>query len=155
VALCDLGRFDEAAAEVARHRAAYADPAHPETAHRLAWIDGRIARGRGDAAAAEGLLLAARNGYLAAANPFNAALIALDLAEQYQAEGRTAAVRRIAEATVGVFAAGGVHREALRAAALFRDAAVAERLTAGLLAHLRGWFAQARRNPRLPFAPPG
>jgi hypothetical protein len=54
-----------------------------------------------------------------------------------------------------VFAAGGVHREALRAAALFRDAAVAERLTAGLLAHLRGWFAQARRNPRLPFAPPG
>ena len=150
-----MGRFDDAAAQLAHYRAAYAEPDQPEPASRLAWIEGRIARGLGDGATAEAHLAAARNGYLAAGNPFNASLVALDLAELYREQGRTAEVRRVAEATVEVFGASEVHREALRAATLFRDAAVAEQLTLQLLAQLRAYFAQASRNPRLPFAPSG
>jgi hypothetical protein len=144
VALTDLGRFAEAAALIADNRPLYEDPDSPETALRLAWIEGRLARGLDDEEAAERRLARAREGYAAAGNAFNAALVALDLAELYLAGGRTAEVKPLARATAEVFAERDVAPEVLRAAALFHEAAAAERLTLELLAHLRDAFDHRR-----------
>lgn len=144
IALTDLGRYAEAAALIAEHRPLYEDPDKPETAFRLAWIEGRLARGLGDEEAAERHFALARQGYAAAGNAFNAALVALDLAELYLARGRTAEVQPLARATAEVFADRDVAPEVLRAAALFHEAAAAERLTLELLARLRDAFDHGR-----------
>ena len=147
LALADLGRFAEAAALIAENRPLYEDPSKPETSLRLAWIEGRVARGLGDPDAAERQLARAREGYAAAGNPFNSALVALDLAELYLAQGRTAEVKPLARATAEVFADRDVAPEVLRAARLFHEAAAAEGVTLELLARLREALDRGRRMP--------
>ena len=85
---------------------------------------------------------------------YDASLVTLDLTEVYVGQGRTAEVKRLAQATVGVFAGQAVHAEAARALAIFQKAAAAERVTLDLIARLHAYFerAQARRGAaeRLP-----
>lgn len=153
--LCQLGRHDEAAGVVAAHRALYARFADPPTQLLLTWLEGRIARGRGDVEGGERHLLDARNRYLGQGLSLDAALVTLDLAEIYVGEGRTAEVKRLAEATVGVFADQAIHAEAERALRLFQRAAVAEQVTIELIARLRSLLERTRHEPGLPFEPSG
>ena len=139
LALClaDAGDFAAASRVVEDARPLYERCDDRWTRLRLAWLEGRIARGLGDPEAAEGHLRRAVDGYLEDRHAFNATLAALDLAELYLEQARTAEVKALADATCTALAALDVPPEAARAARLFAQAAAAERLTAALLARLR------------------
>lgn len=154
--LCELGRHVDAAEALEDARPLYDLFDDAWTQLRLAWLEGTIARGRGDLERAEELLRAAREGFLAQESAYDAALVSLELAGLYLDQGRTAAVRRLAEEMVGTFRFLGVRREALAAAALFAEAAARERVTAELMARLALYLHQAQGPGPIPaFDPRG
>ena len=55
---------------------------------------------------------------------------------------------------VGVFEEKEIHREALTAMVLFRDAAELDRVSLQLVAELARFLSQAQADPALPFRPP-
>jgi hypothetical protein len=150
---CQTGDFGAAAALVEANRSLYRSFGDLEVKLRWSWLEGRVARGLGERAAAEQLLAETRNGYLGRGQGFPGALVTLDLAELYLAEGRTAEVKRLAAASATVFEAQDVYAEAARALRLFCEAAAAERLTVELIARLRTYFERAQRDRTLHFEP--
>jgi len=142
--LCDLGHHVDASEVLERARPLYDLYDDPWTRLRLAWLEGTIARGRGEVKRAEERLRTAREGFLAEESAYDAALVSLELAALYLDEGRTAAVRRLAREMVGTFRFLGVRREALAAAALFAEAAERERVTARLVARLALYLRQSQ-----------
>ena len=93
--LCQRGEFAAAAELVAANRPLYEELGDSWVGTRLAWLEARIARGLGDAEAAERHLRAALNAFLGEGNGFNAALAALDLGRLLLEQGRTVEVKRI------------------------------------------------------------
>jgi hypothetical protein len=138
LALCSAGDFATAAVVAAEAHPLYERCDDRWSRHRLAGLEGRIARGLGDAEAAERHFRRALDGFLEDGHAFNATLAALDLAELYLEQARTAEVKALADTTCTALAALDCPPEAARAARLFAQAAAAERLTAALLARLRG-----------------
>jgi tetratricopeptide (TPR) repeat protein len=130
--LLEAGRLGEVQALLPEARRLTA--AHGEGADRLrfAWFEGILARDVGDAATAEGALLEARQRYVDREAPYEAALVSLDLAVLYAEQGRSAETRRLAEEMLPIFESREIGREALATLMLFQQAALAERLTAGL-----------------------
>jgi tetratricopeptide (TPR) repeat protein len=118
--LCEAGDHAAAAAELREHGDLYRQFPDAWTQLRLGWLEGKIAAGMGDAAAAEEHFLAVRDGFLREGAGYDAALVCLDLALLYARQGRTAELRRMAEEMVPVFAAEDVHREAIAALLLFQ-----------------------------------
>jgi hypothetical protein len=146
------GRLDEAAAEVAAARS-LARAALDRL--RLDWLAGRLALARGEEAAGEQALLAAREAFLARGLGYETAQVSLELAALYAAQGRAADQRRLAEEMVPLFAARGVHPEARAALALYCDAARAEAAPAALAREVADYLARARNRPGVPFSPRG
>jgi hypothetical protein len=142
------GRLAEAAAELA-----LAEPLARATLDRvrLAWLAGRIALRRGDAAAGERSLLQARADFLAHGLAYETAQVSLELAALYAELGRTADQRRLAEEMVPLFAARDVHPEARAALLLFCDAARREAATASLAQEVAEYLDRAHGRPRLAF----
>jgi len=123
----------------------------PWTQLRLAWLQGKIAAGLGEAREAERLFRETRDGFLGQGIGYDAAMVSLDLTLLYLQEGRTAEVRRLAEEMVAAFETQEVHREALAALRLFQDAARSEEVTDSLVRDLATFLASARNNPELRF----
>ncbi len=151
--LFDAKRTRLARRLLARNTPFYARYPDPCSELRHLWLEGKIARQLGEARAAEQAFLGVRNGFLHQGNGFDAALVSLDLAALYLAEGRTADVKRLAEGMVPVFSAQGVHREAARALELLQEAVRREALTMALLAELASFLEASRRDPALVFRP--
>ena len=82
-------------------------------------------------------MLETREGFIREGNGYDAAMASLDLALLYLKDGRTADVRRLAEEMATLFEAQDVHREALAAVVLFREAARREEVTAALVGEVR------------------
>lgn len=118
---------------------------------RHLWLEGKIARNLGDAAAAEQCFLTVRDGFLRQEIGYDAALVSMDLATLYLESGRTAETRMLAEEIAPVFVAQDVHAEAARALELFREAARREALTLALVAEVMQFLEAGRRNPALVF----
>jgi tetratricopeptide (TPR) repeat protein len=133
VYLTESGRFEEAADLLEADEALYRRFPEPWTQLRLSWLRGKIAAGRGEFAAAEQWLLETRDGFVREGIGYDAAMVSLDLALLYLKEGRTGDVRRLAEEMVSIFEAQDVHREAMAAVMLFREAARREEVTAALV----------------------
>ncbi|HSL82147.1 MAG TPA: hypothetical protein VLF66_05190 [Thermoanaerobaculia bacterium] len=152
--LCDLGRFAEAEALLAESRSLYERFEDPWTRCRLAWLEGKIARGLGRDGEAEERFMAAREGFLAEGSAYDAALVSLELAVLYLDQARTSDVLALAREMAATFRRLKVHREALAAARLFARAAGAEAVTADLLHGLAAYLSEARTRPGLPFEPP-
>lgn len=70
---------------------------------RVQWLQGRIERELGDLEGAERRLVAVRKHFLAEENGFNMALVSLDLARVYLAQGRSGDLKRIAEELTPIF----------------------------------------------------
>ena len=81
------------------------------------------------------------------------ALVSLDLAAVYAAQGRTSEMRRLAEQMFPIFESRDVHREALAALVVFREAAQAEQATLALVQEIGAYLRQARFKPDLRFRP--
>lgn len=152
--LQEAGHFHEAREMLAAGRELYSQFPDAWTQLRRRWLEGQIARGLGDAAAAEQAFQAVREGFLRKGSGYDAALASLDLALLYLEQQRPADVKRVAEEIVPVFEAQDVHREALAALMLFQDAARLEQLTHHFVHKLASYLEAARRNPALPFCKP-
>jgi hypothetical protein len=111
---------------------------------RLRWLEGKIAAGQGRSEKAIAALEEVQAGFVAAANAYDAALVALELAALLAEQGETARVKTLARQTAEIFRAQAVAREALMAIQLFVQAAEREALTAELARELAERIEQAR-----------
>ena len=145
--LCDIGEHEEARRLVEAVEPLYR--AHPDRSFRLrrVWLDGRIAWGAGELATAEERFRAARDGFVEDGLGYPAALVALDLAALHLEQGRTAEVREIAAWTTALFKANDIHREALAALTLFRQAAVQDVVTVHEIRRLARHLTELQRHP--------
>jgi tetratricopeptide (TPR) repeat protein len=121
---------------------------------RLRWIEGRIAAGLGDRAAARRIFDETRREFQARDMAFDAALVSLELAVLSIEEGKTPEVRELAEEMVEIFRARDVHREVLAALAVFQAAAGIDATTADLARDLAAYLTRARQDPGLRFERP-
>ena len=144
-------RFEEAAALLPEVKALARDNAGDLDRLRLAWVEGRIAAGLGDVERGVSLLDRVRRSFAERGIGYDTALVSLELATLYLREGRTAEVKALARHMVPIFKANDIHREALAALGLFRQAAEQERATAELAAQVATYLRKARHDPALRF----
>jgi hypothetical protein len=121
---------------------------------RWRWLEAEMAANDDHLPEAESLLLSVRQEWIDRGIGYDAALVSLDLAQLYARQGRTAEMKELASQMLPIFQAQDVHREALAALLLFREAAQAERAGLELLEQMRGYLDRARLHPDERFVPP-
>ena len=119
--------------------------------NRRKWVKGKISRGLGQADQAESLFLAARDGFIGEGIPYDTALVSLELATLYAAQGRTADLKRLAGEMVPIFSSLNIHREALAALAYLKQALEAERASVELVSGVAAYLRRAQHDPALRF----
>ncbi|HTQ80816.1 MAG TPA: tetratricopeptide repeat protein, partial [Thermoanaerobaculia bacterium] len=145
------GQNQEALEALERTRRLYLELGRPMHLVRLRWVEGKIAFELGRHDEAEAALQEARDAFIDRGIGFDAALVSLDLATLYAQQGRSAEVKRLAAEIVPIFESREVHKEALAALLLFREAAEAERVTLGLLDQIAAYLQRAQLDPELRF----
>ncbi|HVT18125.1 MAG TPA: hypothetical protein VHQ90_18365, partial [Thermoanaerobaculia bacterium] len=150
--LCQLERYGEAEALLPEVRERALALGKELDQVRVTWLEGRVAAGRGQTAAALVALEEARREFIARELAYDAALVSLDLAALHLEQRHAAEVRVLARELVWIFKARAFHREALAALRLFCQAAENETATVGLVRRLVDYLAKARHDPRLRFA---
>jgi len=118
---------------------------------RLQWLEGRIAAGLGRAEEAIAALARVRGAFAARGIAYDMALVSLELAELYAAQGRMDVVRTLARQMASVFEDQEVHAEARKAIAFFRRAAEREAVTPELAREVVRYLYRARHQPQLRF----
>lgn len=149
--LCRLGRFAEAEALLPKTRRLAAQLGNGLDLVRLRWTEGIAAAGLGRTEEAVIALSQVRAELLSHGIAYDAALVTLELAVLYLEESRHREVKVLARQMAPIFQAQGVHREALAALQLFRDAAEREEATAELARRLVEYLHRARHDPALRF----
>ncbi len=149
--LANAGRYLEAHGLYLRAQPIYRRFPDAPNQNRRKWLQGKIARGLGQAADAETLFLSARDGFLVADISYLAALVSLDLASLYAEQGRTDELKSLAEEIFPIFASKGIHREALAALFFLRQAIVSERASLDLVTRVAGYLNRAQHDPELRF----
>jgi len=148
---CHLGRFVEAVELANQVRAAALETGDELEVLRMTWTQGRIAAGLGRFGEARNLLAQARREFAARGMSYDAALALLEESALLLEGGQVAEVKALARELAVVFQSQGVHREALAALKLFRDAAEQEQATAELARRVLGYLFRARHDPGLRF----
>ncbi|HKI03774.1 MAG TPA: hypothetical protein VKK31_17470 [Thermoanaerobaculia bacterium] len=120
---------------------------------RVIWLEGRIAAGVGHSWEARGLLAQARREFGRRGLSYDVALALLEEAALLLDENKLAEVKALARELTGVFAANGVHLEALAALRLFQDAAERETATAEFARRVLRYLDRARYDQGLRFKP--
>jgi len=151
VNLLHLGRLKEAEERLAETRALVVELGNELDLVRLVWLQGRLAASRGDRREAILSFEQARREFAARTMAYDFALVSLELAVLYREQERTGEVKALAHQMVWIFEAHGVHREALAALELFRQAAEREELTVELARRLVEYLKKARHDPQLRF----
>jgi transcriptional regulator with XRE-family HTH domain len=116
------------------------------------WLEANVAASLGQRAAALGALEQVRRDLRTRTLPYDYALASLDIALLYRKESRFGEIMTLANEMLAIFRAQGVHREAIAAILLFRDAAERESVTLEMVRRLQNYLTQARSNPDLQFA---
>ncbi|HEX7181228.1 MAG TPA: hypothetical protein VF756_05255 [Thermoanaerobaculia bacterium] len=145
----ELGELEEARRQIQRMRPLYARHAGPIELAKLRSIEGKIAAGLGDYAAAEALFREVRRELDKAGLGYQAALISLDLASVCLRLGKKAEVRGLVAEMVSTFRAVGVEREAMAAMLMLADAVENDQTTLELLALVSGVLQRLQRGPGL------
>jgi transcriptional regulator with XRE-family HTH domain len=151
VNLCFLGRYGEVEVLVPELRRLATELGNDLDLVRLRWLEGRIAAGLEKRKEALEILSQVRAEFSSRGIAYDAALVSLDLTLLYLKESRTAEVKTLARQMAPIFQAQGVHREALAALKLFRDAAEREAVTLDLARRLVTYFHRAQHDPGLRF----
>jgi tetratricopeptide (TPR) repeat protein len=150
--LVEAGDLESAADALQADEPLYRRFADPWTRLRKRWLDGKVAAGRGDIAAAEQAFLMVREGFLRQGVGYDAALVSLDLALLYLAEGWTYQVKQLALEMRPIFESEDIHQEALAALLLFEEAVRSEAATVQLVEEVAVYLKRARENPELAFS---
>ncbi|HXU45174.1 MAG TPA: hypothetical protein VN783_06595 [Thermoanaerobaculia bacterium] len=151
--LVEAGRHDEALAIIDEDEVKHRSLEEPLLQIRYTWLRGKIALDQREWESAVSLLAAAQEVFLSSEKEFDTALVSLHLAQAHLAAGQTAETKRIASEIVPLFEANELHREALAAVLLFRDAAEHETLTATFLRELGAFLEASRADHSLRFEP--
>ncbi len=151
LSLTHLGRYSEASELGRRVRNRSGERGDELGVLRGIWLEGRIAAGLGRREEALRLLAQARVEFDERNMSYDVALTLLEEAVLLLEEGRTAEVKVLAKELSKVFESKGVHREALGALKLFRDAAEQEAATAELARRVLGYLFRARHDQDLRF----
>jgi tetratricopeptide (TPR) repeat protein len=141
---CHLGRFEEAQSLIAEVRELASQLGDEIDLIKVGWLEARIAGGLGRYATALRALDTAAEEFAHHKLHYNLALARLEEAYFLQEMGRYDEVQKIASKLAPVFAANGVHQEALVALQLFINAVerreVTARFTQGVLRFFfRSW----------------
>jgi tetratricopeptide (TPR) repeat protein len=118
---------------------------------RITWLTGRITAGLGQPGDALQLLAEARREFARRKMVADAALALLEEAALLLDENRTAEVKALAGELTEVLESKGLHREALAALQLFKDAAERETATAELARSVLRFLFRARHDQGLRF----
>ncbi len=118
---------------------------------RTSWLEAQVLAGLGRREEAMAGLEQVRRDFEKRGLAFDYALASLDLALVFREEERLSEVLELAVEMVEIFEAQGVHREALAALILFRDAAEKQAVTVDLVQRLQEYLKKARANPELRF----
>ena len=152
--LADAGRCGEARDYLEVIRPEYDRfPEDRSTQIRRRWLEGRIHEGLGELDQAAAALREVRNVFAEEERAFENALVTLDLAAVYLQMGDAAEVERLAEEMYPVFRSQDVHRHAVAALILFKQAVATEAATVGLVRDLSRYLTRARNNPYLKYEP--
>jgi tetratricopeptide (TPR) repeat protein len=145
--LCSLikaERFQDAERLLPEVRSLFAKIAKPLDLLRLRWAEGAISAGIGEEAGAEQIFREVQQAFLAHGLAYDAALVSLDLAALYSRQKRHRDLKELALEILPVFEARDVHREALAALLLFRQAVEEERLTVEVVHQLAETLRRSR-----------
>jgi tetratricopeptide (TPR) repeat protein len=146
-----VGRYAEAGELLSRVGDLVASQGDEIEKLRVVWLRGRITAGLGRREEAQALLVQARQGFDQRNMSFIVALALLEEAVLLLEEGRTAEVKGLAKELTKVFESKGVHREALGALKLFKEAAEREEATAEQARRVLGFLFRARHDEGLRF----
>lgn len=144
--LTTAGRHEEARDLLPRVQELFQGTAKPIDFIRLRWAEGRIASGLGRREEAEATFVAVRQEFLRHGMGYDAALVSLDVAILYAQERRTAELKRLAAEIGPILESRDVHREALAALILFKEACQEERLTLQLANQIATTLRRERRT---------
>ncbi|HXO18472.1 MAG TPA: tetratricopeptide repeat protein, partial [Thermoanaerobaculia bacterium] len=152
LALNQTGRHREAFALLFHTRPLYLQAGDRMNLVRLRWLEGSVAMGLGRIGQAEVAFREVRESFVALGLAYDAAQASLDLANVYILQGRTGETRRLAQEMLAIFQSLHVHREALAAWLVFREAAEMEQAGVGLVRDVAEFLKRARNNHELQFA---
>lgn len=147
--------------EVGAHREAFTQLFHTRPLYlhigdriillRLRAIEGKVAAGLGRLEQAEVAYKEVREAFVELGMDYDAAVVALELAAIYARERRSEDLRRLSEEMLPVFQSRSIHREALVALAMFRQAVEMEQAETGLIQEIGRFLRLVRSNPDLRF----
>lgn len=120
---------------------------------RLDWTAAEIDRELGLVPRAERALAAVREGFIERGMPYDAALVSLQLAEIYARDRDSLRLERLAREMFPIFQSRALHRGALAALILFREAVAMRQADQRLIQDLAGYLRSARRDRELRFVP--
>lgn len=149
--LSKLGRFAQAEPLLPQVKALYRQLDSELNLLRLRWVEGRIEDGLGRTERGIEILTQVRGEFARRSMPYDMALVSLELATILAREGETERVKTLARHMAPIFQSQAVHREALAALTLFRQAAETERLSVDLAQRLLDYLHRARHDPELRF----
>jgi hypothetical protein len=118
---------------------------------RVRWLEGRLFVGLGKKDEGIGTLFRVREELISRGMAFDAALVSIEMAVIYLEEQRTEEVKNLARQMASVFRLQGVHREALAALKLFRDAAERQTVTLELARKILSYLRRAKKDPGFRF----
>lgn len=120
---------------------------------RIRWLEGKIHQSLGELGEAEQDLVEARRGFVEQGVGFDASAVSLDLASLFALQGRAGEMRLLAEEMLPIFQARDLHREAIAALIVFRQAVRMERVSESLLREIQVYLERSRKDHRLRFEP--
>ncbi|MEM7048644.1 MAG: tetratricopeptide repeat protein [Acidobacteriota bacterium] len=144
--LCDLERFEPAAAAFDEAKTLYARFEDFWTQQRADWLEGKILRGLGRPRDAETVLRGVRERFVTQDEAYDAALVSIDLALVMADLGRSHDMQVLAEEMMPLFQAVELHREAMATLLLFQQAVRENALTGAMVREMGRFMEQARRN---------
>lgn len=153
LALNQSGRHREAFALLFHTRPLYLQTGERMNLLRLRWLEGQVAVGLGRTDQAEVAFREVRDAFVELGLAYDAALASLDLASVYALQGRAAEMRRLAEEMLVIFQSRAIHREAVAALLVFRQAAELEEAGLQLVQEVAAFLRRARHDPDLQFQP--
>jgi transcriptional regulator with XRE-family HTH domain len=151
LSLCSLGRYREVEKQLPGLEELAITVGNDLDKLRLHWLKGRFFAGLGWKEKAISAFSLVREGLVFREIAFDAALVSLEMAVLYLEGRQLEEVKNLARQMASMFQMQGIHREALAALMLFRDAAERKTLTLDLARELIDYFRRARNNPTLKF----
>ena len=149
--LSKLDRFEEAQALLPAVRMLSRRVGGDLDRIRLLWTEGRIDAGLGHVEQGLEKLTRVRGHFSSEGMDYDTALVSLEMAALYAKEGRAGEVKTLARYMVPIFQSKKVHREAIAALLLFRQAAEREAATEELVRNILLFLRKARYQPELKF----